>query len=204
MAVNNTYFADGWPFASASPGSLPIGLTTTVNFRFTMANNAVLAASGFSANDIVKLCPLSQGLAVVIDEYFLDVPELDTATGVVSSLGDDGGASPGTTNAAIFQTGMTIGRGGSSFVMPFGTVTGTTWQASAVDQAVGRYYAATPPKQVYVTDTGAGAPSGSGGFLGNIPLNLILKIATAPTTPTTTGVIKGRVRYHAVGPFPLL
>lgn len=202
MAVNNTYYADD--FAVPGPAYIPRSVSVTRSFRFTIANQPLLVSgTGFAINDIVKLCPLSQGLPVEIEEYWIDIPELDTGAAVVEALGDDGGATPGDTNAAIYQTGAIAGRGAASFMTPQGTITTSTWNGSAVHLALPALYQGAPPKKVYVTDTGAGAPVGAGGFVGNVPLNLILKITTAPTTGTTTGVLKGWVRFHAVGPIPL-
>jgi hypothetical protein len=203
MAVNNTYYADD--FAQPGPAWVSPSVSITRSFRFTIANQPLLVTNvGFSVNDIIKLCPLSQGQLIELEEYFIYVPELDTGSAVVESLGDDGGASAGTTNAAIYQTGAVAGRGAASYLTPLGQFTTATWASSAVGGSIPAVYQGAPPKQVYVTDTGGGAPVGAGGYVGNAPLNLILKITTAPTTGTTTGVLKGWVRFHACGPYPLV
>lgn len=203
MSVNNTYYADGWPLIA--PAAIPPSVAITMNFRFTMANSTVLAASSFSANDIVKLAPLSQGIGICLDEYFVDIPQLDTGTSIVLALGDDGGASSGTTNAAIFQSAANVARASAdSFLTPFAAYNGATAVTGPVSNAIPKVYTAAPWKQVYVTDTGSGVPAGSGGYSGNAPISLILKVTTAANTGVTNAVIKGWIRFHAYGPYPLV
>ena len=60
-------------------------------------------AAAIVVNDLFKLCPIKAVIPLVIDDYYVDVPDIDEATGSVIALGDN-------TTADVFVTGSTKGR----------------------------------------------------------------------------------------------
>ena len=88
------YTADNYarPIES-NPG---VGVSITREFRYTIA-------AAFVINDTIKLCRIPVG--VVVTDYFIDVPDLDTSTGLRLQLGDN-------TTAGKYITGeATVGVG---------------------------------------------------------------------------------------------
>ena len=81
----------------ANPG---VGVTLTREFEF-------LVGTAFVVNDTVKLMPLAKGLAIVLQEWFLDVPDLDTngSPTIALQLGDND-------SAAKFLAANTVGQTG--------------------------------------------------------------------------------------------
>src|SRR5580765_5553424 len=144
-----TYFADNYNVPMPTyPG---VGVALIREFTFTMA-------AAFVINDLVRLCKFpATGAPMALDSYYLDVPDLDTATGAALSIGDED----------------------------------TPGQFVAIQTAVGQ----APGKLSLPVN----------GLVGSLPVqysaarHLQLKITTAPTTGTTTGVIKGWCMYHFLG-----
>jgi len=76
------YRADN--YKDPMPSNPGVGVTLTREFEF-------LVGTAFIINDSVELCPLAKGLAIVLDEWFLDCPDLDTnaCPVIVVDLGDN-------------------------------------------------------------------------------------------------------------------
>jgi hypothetical protein len=144
-------------------------------FSFNIATNTV--NTGFIINDTVGLCtiPYKSGAGgVLVVNYHVEVPSLDSATSVVLALGDNNTVTTGAFNAT-FVTGAAIGQSAAGVLSPLMCYSGTT----AVAPVRG-----VLPKQ-YTT-------SNAGGSATIYPdLQFILKVTTAPGTATTSGTIKG-------------
>jgi hypothetical protein len=59
--------------------------------------------AAFVINDIIKLCPIKAGSGLWITDFLIDMPFVDTSTGVILSVGDN-------TTPAKWITGSTAGR----------------------------------------------------------------------------------------------
>lgn len=88
----STRYADN--YYTPVPQHSLVGVTVKREFLLTLAAAIVI-------NDLFKLGPLPPG--VMLDDFFLDIPDLDSATGFVCALGDN-------TTAAKFVTGSVIGQ----------------------------------------------------------------------------------------------
>lgn len=65
------------------PACPMVGVSLTREFKFTFT-------TGFILNDLVKLCRIpGLGTPLIVTDYFIDIPDLDTSTGIVLDLGDD-------------------------------------------------------------------------------------------------------------------
>lgn len=88
-----TYYADN--YRDPIP-SLPNPTLLVREFVYTIA-------AAFVINDVVKLAPLQSLTGLVLTSFEIDVPALDSSTGIVSAVGDN-------TTAAKYITGSTVGR----------------------------------------------------------------------------------------------
>jgi hypothetical protein len=151
----STLYADNYsePMAEASAS----GIIVVRPFLYTVTAALVV-------NDAIVLMPL-QGASLpgfLFTGYYIDVPDLDTSTGLVLELGDSGSAARFVATAAAGSIGQVAGR--LSSVAAVGTGSGTV--------AGGGAYGILPKS--YTADD-----------------NLILTVQTAPTTSATSGVIRG-------------
>ncbi len=146
-------------------------------FKFNLTNT--LSGLGFVVNDTVTLCDIPHksgaGGSLVLG-YNVEIPSLDTGTAVRLSLGDTNGTA-GAFQATFFSA-VAIGINAAGVLNPLMGFSGTT---------------ATAPVRgaVPVQYTTATATSGVVSFQ--------LKVTTAPTTATTTGVIKGYLLMQPLG-----
>lgn len=74
-----TYYADNYK-ANPTYSASQVGLTVTREFEFTIT-------AAFVLDDLLKLAIIPAG--IILCDYFVDVPDLDTSTGIVLDLGDD-------------------------------------------------------------------------------------------------------------------
>lgn len=136
-------------------------------FSFTVPS------AGFALNDTVALCPISYRDGILVLDYNIEIPELDSnATPTVKlDLGDNNGAS-GAFEATFVSAGA-IGGGSTGGVLnPLMCFNGVT----AVTPVRGLL-----PKQYTAAMT----------VNFNSAFNFMLRINTAPATATTSGTIKG-------------
>ena len=91
-----TYKADN--YAQPMPAVPAAGISVKRVFKFTVA-------AAFVINDIVKLCPIKAGSGIILDDYYIDVPDLDTngAPAIKLDLGDND-------TAAKFIAASTVGQ----------------------------------------------------------------------------------------------
>lgn len=140
------------------------------NTAYFQCNLASLASSftGFVINDTVNLVQIPN--FSILDDFYIDLCSLDTGAAVVESLGDNVSNTNGGAGTGGFATGMTLGRNASGTYRPGGT----GFVHNAIPWVYGVPYANVPTVGIW----------------------LRLAITTAPTTPTTTGIIGGWVKYH--------
>ena len=76
----STYLADN--YTDPMPEVSSVGVTVCREFLFTVATALAL-------NDIIKLCPFAKGMAVVLTDWFIDFPDLDSGgTAIRVQFGD--------------------------------------------------------------------------------------------------------------------
>lgn len=158
------YYADNYKTEPMCDGP-GAGLVLARTFVFTVT-------AAFVVNDTVKLCPL-QGASLpgfTLLGFVVDIPDLDSSTGIVLELGDDDTADRFVTTAAAGTIGQVAGRF-SSFAA-VGTGSNTV--------AGGGVYGRLPVS--YTANK-----------------SLILTVQTAPTTGATSGTIKGQILYSQFG-----
>jgi hypothetical protein len=73
-----TYYANGYYNPAYSCSLAGVQICREFKFNVTVVN---------VINDLIKLAVIPAG--VMLDEFFLDVPDLDASTGIVLQLGDD-------------------------------------------------------------------------------------------------------------------
>jgi len=103
----------------ANPG---VGVRLTREFEY-------LVATALALNDIIRLARLGRGLAIVLDEWWIDVPDLDTGTAILLQVGDNN-------TAAKFLAANTVGQAGgkvSSIVDGLATSIPVSYLAGADD-----------------------------------------------------------------------
>lgn len=89
------YYADN--YGVPMPSCPFVGVSLTRDFKYTLT-------AAFILNDTIKLCRIpGLGTPIVITDYFIDVPDLDTSTGIALDLGDN-------TTAAKFTAASTVGQ----------------------------------------------------------------------------------------------
>jgi hypothetical protein len=146
-------------------------------FQFNIGTNT--ANAGFVVNDTVTLCDIPHksgaGGALVVG-YQVEIPSLDTGTSVRLSLGDNNGAAGAF--QATFASLLQVGANGAGVLNPVMSWDGTTARAPVRGVVPKQYTSATASNGV---------------------VSFILKIATAPNTATTTGVIQGYLLLQPLG-----
>lgn len=131
-----------------------------------------LNAVAFVINDTVKLVqlqadPTFPGNGPSITSLILDVPALDSSTGIVTAVGDSG-------TAARFISGATVGRSGAGGIQ-------------------GPNVAGTYGYQPFLSDFGS---FGTYTAVSNQVYTIVFKVTTAATgTATTAGTIALKVGY---------
>jgi hypothetical protein len=146
----STYLADN--YRDPMPAD-PSPMQLVRFFRYTMVT------AGFIINDVVKLGPIKALTGCYLMDFYIDVPALDTSTGVIFAVGDN-------TTAAKYITGSIVGRSSAG-----GKITSTS---------TGVVLAGMPA--TYTADN-----------------DFALKVTTAPTTTTTSGIFKGWYEYYYYG-----
>ena len=155
-------------------------------FSFNLTNTAGV---GFVINDTMALCPISfKGGAggVMLLDYHVNIPALDSGTAARVSIGDNNGTT-GAFQATYYATGAF---GGSSLgtvatsLCAFNGTTTTPVLPVALNSNMPRSYTS-------FTGTSSSTPYGE--------LVFMLKITTAPTTTTTTGLITGYALFQPLG-----
>ena len=156
---------------------------------FSFNLTGTLGGLGFVVNDTVALCPIpkSSGAGgVMVLGYRVNIPALDTSTGAVVSLGDNNGTT-GAFQATYYAT-IAAGRSSLGTVLDslcgFSGTTTTPILPVALTSNMPRSYTT-------FTGTSASTPYGE--------LAFILKVTTAPTTATTTGLITGYLLMQPLG-----
>ncbi len=147
-------------------------------FKFNIANTT--GGVGFIINDTVTLCDIphkSGAGGCLVLGYNVEIPSLDTGTAVRLSLGDTMGAA-GAFQATYFSA-VGIGINAAGVMNPQMGWTGTT--------------AVAPVRGVIPLAYSAAATATNG------IVSLQLKVTTAPTTATTTGIIKGYLLLQPLG-----
>jgi hypothetical protein len=146
-----------------------------VNYAPFACDISKLASSftGFVINDTVNLVRIPNRYMLV--DFFVDLCALDSSTGVVTSLGDNGpDTTHGMAGAGGFTTGMTLGRSSAAGTIRAG---GTGFVHGAIPWIYSVPYASEP----------------------SIGIWLMLKVTTAPTgTHASTGTISGWVAYQSL------
>lgn len=90
-----TYFADN--YGTPMPSHPGVGVLITREFLYTISVAFIIA-------DLIKLCKIpGLGTPIIISNYYIDVPDLDTSTGVTLDLGDN-------TTADKFVAAATVGQ----------------------------------------------------------------------------------------------
>jgi hypothetical protein len=91
------YLADNYfdPMPQASNAG---GIELTRPFIYTLT-------AAFIINDTIKLCPIPGSMGIILTEWMVLVPDLDSSTGVELQLGD-------TVSAAKFMAANTVGQAG--------------------------------------------------------------------------------------------
>lgn len=143
-------------------------------FKFDTASTN----GGFVINDTVALCaiPYLAAEGVLVVDFHVDLPALDTGTSVTVSLGDTNGTAGAF--EATWYDGIAIGRSSAAGVMA-----GVEAFAGATPLARnGTSYAL--PKQYTISGLYANYTKWP-----TIDFSLLIK--AAPQTATTTGIIKG-------------
>jgi hypothetical protein len=89
-----TYLANNYstPFVDAPM----VGVQLVRDFSFT-------ASVAIALNDLIKLSPIKAGTGIVIDGWYISVPDLDTGATLAFQLGDN-------TTAARFMAANTVGQ----------------------------------------------------------------------------------------------
>ena len=160
------------------------------SFNLTATLNGGATAVGFVVNDTVALASFGykQGAGgVMVLGYRVNVPALDTGTASVVSLGDNNGTA-GAFQATYYAT-KAAGQSSLGTVFDslcgFNGTTTTPFLPVALTSNMPRSYTTS-------TVTSTSTPYTEG------PL-FILKVTTAPTTATTTGLITGYVLMQPIG-----
>jgi hypothetical protein len=156
-----------------------VGQTWIRPFSFNIATGT--ANTGFIINDTLALCPIpyrDAGTGVLVVDFHVELPSLDTGTSVRVSLGDTNGtanafqatwysAATIGTNAAGILTGSAGFQGTSTVFLKNGTAPG--------DELPHQYSIST----LYAS------------YVAFPTIDFMLKVTTAPNTATTTGTIRG-------------
>lgn len=134
---------------------------------------------GFVVNDTVKLCPIPYKEGVIVVNFQVEIPSLDTGNSVRLSIGDTNGSSN-----AFQATYYSAVEAGSNVASIAGgeLLIGGTHAAATVLAKNGT--APVLPKQYAVAQLYSG-------YVAWPTIDFMLKITTAPNTATTTGTIKG-------------
>lgn len=156
--------------AGIQPKTLERG-SIDVFSSFNLANSSPVSSNGFSVNDTIYFVTLegdasntNSGYGPTITDVVLDVPALDSSTGIVLAVGDDSSGS----YAANYISGATIGRSSTAGQQLINVHGGYGFQPFA--SAYGTY--TTPSLQtchiimkVTTAATGTAATSGTIGLL---------------------------------------
>ena len=162
-------------------GDIQVSTTDSVartwrrNFSFNIATGT--SNVGFIINDTLALCPIpykTAGAGVVVMDYVVEIPALDTGTSVRVSLGDTNGTAGAfqATFVSAIQIGASSLGGVMSPVMCWDSATTRLPVRGVVPKqyTVGTLYTSFTPWPT---------------------VDFMLKITTAANTATTTGTIKG-------------
>lgn len=159
--------------AGIQPRNLPFCVPTEVFSTFNLANNAPASASGFAINDTVYFCQLEampdnpNGLGPTIGQMTIDVPALDSSTGIVLAVGDDSSGS----FAANYISGATVGRSSTAGIQSINVHGGIGFQPFV--NSFGTYTTVSL-----------------------LTCNIIMKVTAAPTgTAATAGTITLKASY---------
>lgn len=118
----------------------------------TFGDYTILAANAL--NDIIEMCPLPANC--VVTGVTLDVPSLDSSTGVVLAVGlmsgawGDGGAR---TMTSDYVSGATVGRSSTGGLQALNVVGGTQVAATTADRSVGVKFTTAATGTAAVTGT---------------------------------------------------
>ena len=126
-----TYLADN--YTDPMPEAPGVGIEVTREFLFTVSIALLVT-------DIIKLCPFAKGMGVVLDNWFLDVPDLDGGANLMLQLGD-------TNTAARYMAANSVGQAGGKVAM----------MANGVAQAVPVEYPVAADKDLRLTVQTAGS-----------------------------------------------
>lgn len=143
-------------------------------FQFNIATQTgspLGTGPGFIINDTVNLVRIPNGSR--LEDFYIDFAALDTSTGVVTSIGDNVASANGGADAGGFMTGLTLGRSSATGTVRAG---GTGFVHGAIPWIYSIASANVPTVGIW----------------------LMLKITTAPTTTTTTGIIYGWISYSTL------
>src|ERR1043166_7311373 len=136
-----TYKADN--YADPMPSFPGAGVALIREFLYTIT-------AAFVINDVVKLCRIPAG--VVVYGYFIDVPDLDSSTGIRLALGDN-------TTANLYITGeATVGVGAGKL----------TPGSQGVAAAIPKSYSAANDFALKVTTAATGTAATTGVFRGHM------------------------------------
>ena len=167
-------------------GDIQVSTTDSVartwrrNFSFNIATGT--SNVGFIINDTLALCPIpykTAGAGVLVMDFLVELPSLDTGNSVRVSLGDTNG-----TAGAFQATWYSAVEAGSNVASILGgqLLIGGTHAAATVLAKNGTSPAL--PKQYTIGTLYTG-------YVAWPTIDFMLKITTAPNTATTTGTIKG-------------
>jgi len=172
------YLADTWTDIQISaPWGVAQGWARA--FEFNIAHTT--GAAGFVINDTVALCPIPYKQGVIVMGYHVEVPNLDSGgTAVRISLGDTNGSAGAF--QATFASGLQVGAGNAGVLHPLMCFDATTARAPV---------RGVIPKQYSISTLYTG-------YTAWPTISFMLKITTAATTTTTSGIIKGVLRLQTL------
>lgn len=137
----STLYSDNYRSSPAYSASMA-GLKICREFKFTIT-------AAFVINDVLKMAPIPAG--VILDDFFVDVPDLDTSTGVTLDYGDND-------TANLFINASTVGQSA-------GKVNG---MVTAIAAKLPKKYSAANSFNVKVSAAASGTAATSGSFIGYI------------------------------------
>lgn len=158
-------------------------------FEFNIATGT--SNTGFIINDTLALCPIpyKDGGGVLVVDFHVEIPSLDTGNSVRVSIGDTNGAS----NAfqATWYSGVELGSNVASCAN--GTLAiGATHAAATVIAKNGTAPGDELPHQYSISTLYTG-------YTAWPTIDFMLKVTTAPNTATTTGTIRGWLMLQMLG-----
>src|SRR6266852_2842094 len=96
MTAAVTYFGDN--FYQPMPESVNVGQEIVREFAYTLG-------AALAINDLIKLCAIPGDFAggIVLDDYYIDLPDMDTSTGWAIDVGDEDTAAKFVSNSTKGQ-----------------------------------------------------------------------------------------------------